>query len=141
MTMDRYPKVNVRVSNITLGNLTTSRHSSEDRATNAAIQHTIETKLNLSENKYASFLAPNNTSPYRIKSTLPDAATADKPQIIEADYAQYTDAPPPYTEKQYEGKSEDEQNVMRIKDYTKEISRLMGQQLVRGTKSGKEECK
>jgi hypothetical protein len=141
MTMNCYPKVNVQVFDTTLGKLTTLRNSSEDWATNAAIQHTIETKLKLSNNQYASFLAPNNTSPYRIKSTLPDAATADKSQTIEADYARYTDAPPPYTEKQYEGKSEDEQNVMRIKDYTKEISRLMGHQLVRGLKSGTTECK
>lgn len=140
MTTDRYPKVNVRESHITLGNLTTSRNDSEDWTTNATIQYTIETKLKISNNEHASFPA-NNTSPYRIKSTLPDAATANKPHIIEADYAQYTDAPPPYTEKQYEGKSEDEQNIMRINDYTKEISRLMGQQLVRGLKNGKVECK
>jgi hypothetical protein len=56
-------------------------------------------------------------------------------QRIDAEYARYTDAPPPFSEKQYEGKSPDEQSQMRVTDYAKEISRMMGRQLVRGLKS------
>jgi hypothetical protein len=44
------------------------------------------------------------------------------------------DAPPPYSEQQYEGKSEDEQSKMRMADYAKEIKRIMGRQLVQGLK-------
>jgi hypothetical protein len=56
---------------------------------------------------------------------------------IEAEYAQYTDAPPPFTEDQYEGKTEDEQSRMRRVDYAKELNRMMGRQLVKGLKSEK----
>ena len=59
-----------------------------------------------------------------------------KCEQLDAEYAQYTDAPPPYSEKQYAGKSEEQQNTMRMKDYTKEIKRQMGKQLVRDLKSG-----
>jgi hypothetical protein len=55
---------------------------------------------------------------------------------IEADFAQYTDAPPPYSSKQYEGKSEEQQHRMRVADYAKELNRQMGRQLVKGLKSG-----
>jgi hypothetical protein len=51
-------------------------------------------------------------------------------------YTQYTDAPPPYSEKQYEGKSEEQQTKMRMTDYAKELKRMMGKQLVRGLKDG-----
>ncbi|KAF1836965.1 hypothetical protein BDW02DRAFT_492524 [Decorospora gaudefroyi] len=61
-------------------------------------------------------------------------STSSSGERIEAEYARYTDAPPPYSEKQYEGKSENEQNHMRMTDYSKEIARMMGRQLVRGLK-------
>ncbi|KAG9192885.1 hypothetical protein G6011_11619 [Alternaria panax] len=77
---------------------------------------------------YHSFPSP---STHRSDS---DFSTYSSAQRIDAEYAQYTDAPPPYSEKQYEGKSADEQNNMRMKDYAKEISRMMGRQLVRGLK-------
>jgi hypothetical protein len=53
---------------------------------------------------------------------------------LAAHIAQYTDAPPPYSQKQYEGKSEEEASKMRMVDYAKEISRQMGRQLMRGVK-------
>jgi rubrerythrin len=56
-------------------------------------------------------------------------------QAIDSEYAQYTDAPPPFEEEQYEGKSEEEQTRMRMADYAKELNRMMGKQLVRGLKS------
>ncbi|KAF2828437.1 hypothetical protein CC86DRAFT_273672, partial [Ophiobolus disseminans] len=52
-----------------------------------------------------------------------------------AEYAHFTDAPPPFSEKQYEGKSEEQQTKMRRADYAKEINRMMGKQLVAGLKS------
>ncbi|KAH8732496.1 hypothetical protein GQ44DRAFT_641185 [Phaeosphaeriaceae sp. PMI808] len=55
---------------------------------------------------------------------------------IEAECAQYMDAPPPYSEKAYERKNEDEQTRMRMADYAKELKRMMGKQLVRGLKTG-----
>lgn len=65
-----------------------------------------------------------------------NAAQSGEKSGIDAEYAQYTDAPPPFSEKQYEGKSEEEQTQMRKDDYAKEIKRMMGKQLVRGLKGG-----
>lgn len=62
-----------------------------------------------------------------------------KVERLEAEYARYTDAPPPYSEKAYEGKSEAESTKMRMGDYAKELSRMMGRQLVRGLKGGEKE--
>lgn len=64
-----------------------------------------------------------------------------KVEQLEAEYARYTDAPPPYEEKAYEGKSEAERTRMRMGDYAKELSRMMGRQLVRGLKAGEKEKK
>jgi hypothetical protein len=141
MTMDRHPEINVREYKFARGNSTSSQDGSVHSITNAAIQHTIETKFNLPDNRYTSLRTPSNSSLHRINSAHFIASTADKTHTIEAEYAQYTDAPPPYTENQYKGKSENEQNAMRSKDYAKEISRMMGRQLVRGLKSGETELK
>ncbi|KAH7380158.1 hypothetical protein BKA66DRAFT_368563, partial [Pyrenochaeta sp. MPI-SDFR-AT-0127] len=64
-----------------------------------------------------------------------DTEKSTKPLPIEAELARYMDAPPPYSEKQYEGKSEEEQSNMRKRDYARELSRMMGRQLVRGLRS------
>lgn len=61
-----------------------------------------------------------------------DEQTAEK---LKADFARYTDAPPPYSEEQYEDKTEEQQLSMRTHDYAKELSRMMGRQLVRGLKT------
>jgi hypothetical protein len=42
------------------------------------------------------------------------------------------EAPPPYREEDFAGKSKDEVRQMRKRDYAVELSRLMGKQLVRG---------
>jgi hypothetical protein len=139
--MDRYPETSVREYESAREDSTSSQHGSVNSVTNAAIQHTIETKFNPPGDRHTSFPPPSNSSLHRINSTPSIASTADKTHTIEAEYAQYTDAPPPYTEKQYEGKSGNEQNTMRSKDYAKEISRMMGHQLVRGLKSGEMESK
>jgi hypothetical protein len=60
-----------------------------------------------------------------------DAATHQ----IDADYARYTHASPPFSEDQYDGKTEDEQTHMRRVDYAKELKRMMGRQLVKGLKT------
>jgi len=65
-----------------------------------------------------------------------DSAQSEASITLAAEYLHYTDAPPPYSEKQYEGKSEEQQNKMRMADYAKEINRQMGKQLVTGLKSG-----
>lgn len=61
-----------------------------------------------------------------------DEQTAKK---LKAEFARYTDAPPPFTEQQYEDKTEEQQLSMRTQDYAKELSRMMGRQLVRGLKT------
>lgn len=141
MTMDFHLEINVREYEFARERSTFSQDNSVDSVTNAVIQHTIENKSDLPDDRYTSLPTPSNSSLYRTNSTHSIASTADKTHTIEAEYAQYTDAPPPYTEKQYEGKSENEQNTMRLKDYAKEISRFMGHQLVRGLKSGETESK
>jgi hypothetical protein len=134
--MEHYSEISVREYEFARENSISSQHGSVHSVTNAAIQHTIETKLNLPDDRYTSFPPPSNSSLQRINSAHSITSTADKTHTIEAEYAQYTDAPPPYTENQYEDKSENEQNTMRSKDYAKEISWMMGRQLVRSLKSG-----
>jgi hypothetical protein len=134
--MDQFCATSVRGIESARQNSTSPRHGSVHSVTNAAIQHTIETKLNLLDDRCTLFQPPSDSSLYRIISAHSIASSADNTDIIEAEYAQYTDAPPPYTENQYEGKSENEQKSMRTKDYAKEISRMMGLQLVRSPKSG-----
>jgi hypothetical protein len=134
--MDQLPATSVRGYESARQNSTSSRHGSVHSVTNAAIQHTIETKLNLLDDRYTLFQPPPNSSLYRVISAHSIASSADNTLNIAAEYAQYTDAPPPYTEDQYKGKSENEQNTMRSKDYAKEISRMMGHQIIESLKSG-----
>jgi hypothetical protein len=134
--MDQLPATSVRAYESARQNSTSSRHGSVHSVTNAAIQHTIETKLNLLDDRYTLFQPPSNSSLYRVISAHSIASSANNTLNIAAEYAQYTDAPPPYTENQYEGKSENEQNTMRSKDYAKEISRMMGHQIIGSLKSG-----
>jgi hypothetical protein len=89
--------------------------------------------------KYESFPPPAMTSGQdklsRNDSGLSSSSTGTaKSQHIDEEYAQYTHAPPPFAESQYEGKSEEQQNKMRAADYAKELNRMMGRQLVRGLK-------
>jgi hypothetical protein len=54
------------------------------------------------------------------------------PEQLKAKFARYIDAPPPYSDEQYEDKTEEQQVNMKAHDYAKELSRIMGQQFIRG---------
>ena len=114
--MDHYPEVNV-----------SQRECASRTESNASSIHKIQhydTKNMHSPPQYIPDAAPRDRN---------DSVASDK---LVAEYAQYTDAPPPYSEQQYKGKSEEQQNKMRMADYAKEIKRMMGKQLVRGLKTG-----
>lgn len=84
------------------------------------------------DSRYTTFSLPTNLSE-RTDSSISDRSyNGSNP--IDIKYAQYTEAPVMYTEEQYEGKTEEEQSHMRMTDYAKEISRMMGHQIVRGLK-------
>ena len=107
------------------------------------MQHSLDHKTqngHLAAPQYTSFPSPDHASEQQRPRNDSIVSTSNedeaKVQHIEAEYARYTDAPPPYSEKQYEGKDEDEQTKMRMADYAKELKRMMGRQLVRGLKTG-----
>jgi hypothetical protein len=138
--MDNYPEVSVNERE-TPSSRISSRHDSASSVAKAAAAHqrpsAIDTQDNTTARKssYHSFPSPStHSSDHTAHRSDSNSTTSSSVQRIEAEYSQYTDAPPPYSEKQYEGKSADEQNHMRMKDYAKEISRMMGRQLVRGLK-------
>lgn len=141
--MDHYPEVSVNERETPTSRIS-SRHdsaSSVAKAAAAAPQSSSNPNIQTKESaaprtsSYHSFPSPSthssDLSAYRSNSS---SSTNSNSQRIEAEYARYTDAPPPYSEKQYEGKTDDEQTSMRMTDYAKELSRMMGRQLVRGLK-------
>ncbi|KAI4959126.1 hypothetical protein J4E86_002847 [Alternaria arbusti] len=140
--MDHYPEVSVNERE-TPSSMLSSRHDSASSIAKAAAagqrpSGTSTTDDSAARNSsYTSFPSPSthshssNHSAHRSDSS---SSSNSNLQRIEAEYARYTDAPPPYSEKAYEGKSDDERNSMRMTDYAKEISRMMGRQLVRGLK-------
>lgn len=140
--MDHYPEFNVEERECA------SRRTSNGSSINkASMQHSLDNKTqagHLAPPQYTSFPPPDNASEQEQREqrerndSLDSASNEDeaKSQHIEAEYSRYTDAPPPYSEKQYEGKSEEQQTKMRMADYAKEIKRMMGRQLVRGLKTG-----
>jgi hypothetical protein len=136
--MDHYPEVSVNERECR-DSVASSRHDSASSVAKAAAQQNVskQNQQHTTErsSSYHSFPSPSthssDHSAHRSDST---ASADDSVQRLEAEYARYTDAPPPYSEKEYENKSEDEQTHMRMTDYAKEISRMMGRQLVRGLK-------
>lgn len=121
--MDHYPEVNVAERECA------SRHASNSpQASNCEVCK--------GPSPYDGQHAPPlyNEALNRNNSDRSDGSTAEN--NLAAEYTRYTDAPPPYSEKQYEGKSEEQQSKMRMADYAKEIKRVMGMQLVRGLKNG-----
>jgi hypothetical protein len=136
--MDHYPEVNVSERQCS---------SRQDSNTSSATkpQQALDNKTHdghLAASQYTSFPPPKtntttdqkldrNDSGHSVSVSNDDDA---KLHDLEADCNQYMDAPPPYSEQQYEGKSLDEQSRMRMADYAKEIKRLMGRQLVQGLK-------
>jgi hypothetical protein len=138
--MDHYPQVNVEERECA-----SRRDSNASSINKTSMQHSLNHKTHESHlvpPQYTSFPSPDNHDGDEQHRDRNDSfhSTADedeaKSQHIEAEYARYTDAPPPYSEKQYEGKSEEQQVQMRMADYAKEIKRMMGKQLVRGLKTG-----
>lgn len=133
--MDNYPEVNVAERECQ--DWTSSRHDSASSIKKAAtITQSPGTTQDSSSTttNYTSFPSPSSQPILRTASTRSSASSEDKAHRIDAEYARYTDAPPPYSETQYQGKSEQEQSAMRLQDYAKELSRIMGRQIVRGMK-------
>ncbi|KAI4626265.1 uncharacterized protein J4E87_004766 [Alternaria ethzedia] len=141
--MDHYPEVSVNERE-TPSSMLSSRHDSASSIAKAAAAGQRPSGASTTDDSaarnssYTSFPSPsthshssNHSSTHRSDSS---SSSNSNLQRIEAEYARYTDAPPPYSEKAYEGKSDDERNNMRMTDYAKEISRMMGRQLVRGLK-------
>jgi hypothetical protein len=128
--MDHYPEVSVNERECR-GSMPSSRHDSGNSVAKAVQQkQQHETERSSS---YQSFPSPSVHSTHRSDSDS-NHSNNESAQRIEAEYARYTDAPPPYSQKEYEGKDEEEQTHMRMTDYAKEISRMMGRQLVTGLK-------
>ncbi|KAL6711205.1 hypothetical protein ACN47E_005736 [Coniothyrium glycines] len=132
--MDHYPQVKVNERECPREDWASSRHDSASSVNKGVVvtTHTAETPA---ASHYTSFPSPSAHSARRTDSSNSSGSPHAKSRTIEALYARYTDAPPPYSEKQYEGKSNDEQTTMRMTDYAKELSRIMGKQLVKGLKT------
>lgn len=147
--MDHYPEVNVEVqeqpssasrhdsaSSITKAadfhsppSLVPSRQPSHNMATTATSNESTKEQQKTASNPPTS----DATDPQERKDSIhTDEQTAQK---LKAEFARYTDAPPPFSEEQYENKTEEQQLSMRAHDYAKELSRMMGRQLVRGLKT------
>ncbi|KAH7088219.1 hypothetical protein FB567DRAFT_333562 [Paraphoma chrysanthemicola] len=140
--MDHYPEVNVserqcssrqdsNASSVTKAQQTLSNKTQNGQL--AAPQFTSFPPPETSTNATADQRLDRNDSGHSVSVSSEDGA---KLHDLEAECNQYMDAPPPYSEKQYEGKTEDEQSKMRMSDYAKEIKRMMGRQLVSGLNRG-----
>jgi hypothetical protein len=133
LTMDSYPQFDVSERECS------SRRDSNSSSITKAMR-TLDTKTtqngHLAPPQYTSFPSPSAAAEQERLRNDSVHSTSNTETKIAAEYAQYTDAPPPYSSKQYEGKSEEQQHKMRIADYAKELKRQMGRQLVKGLKSG-----
>lgn len=159
--MDHYPEVNVEVQEHPSS---ASRHDSASSVTKAADFHSPPSLVPSRQPSHnmSSTTAPSNTSTQQHTSSDPATSDATEQQFeqqeqedrkdsihtdeqtaqkLKAELARYTDAPPPYSEEQYAHKTEEQQLSMRTHDYAKELSRMMGRQLVRGLKTDDEEDK
>lgn len=135
--MDHYPEVNISERECA------SRRSSSSSNTRSLQQTSTSKDDNLAPPHYISFPSPSHVADQeRLRTDSVHSVSSDsKARPLEAELARYTDAPPPYSKKQYEGKSEDEKSRMRMVDYAREVSRMMGRQLAKGLKGEKEEKK
>jgi hypothetical protein len=120
-TMDQYPELSVD-----------ERHDSAAFIAKAAAQQSAIKPQTTAERMLSYESRSSDISVHRSDSNF---SIGESDQRIDAEYARYTDAPPPFMEKEYEGKDEEEQTHMRMTDYAKEISRMMGRQLVTGLKT------
>lgn len=136
-TMDHYPEVTI-----------SERECASRQPSNASSLSKTQLAQNTRDGQlappvYTSFPPPGNTSEQeqqeqrlRTDSVHSNSSISATKSKVEADLKQYTNAPPPYSAKQYEGKSEEVQNKMRMADYAKELKRMMGRQLAKGIKNG-----
>ncbi|EUC49275.1 hypothetical protein COCMIDRAFT_84952 [Bipolaris oryzae ATCC 44560] len=143
--MDHYPTVSVNERE-TPSSRISSRHDSVSSvgktSTRSKRSSTMQTTSSAERQSYSyhSFPSPSTHSPVSNSSRSSSSTSSHSNfQRIEEEYARYTNAPPPYSEKQYEGKTDEEKTSMRMKDYTKELSRIMTRQLVRGLKISERE--
>lgn len=143
--MDHYPEVNVeereypssasRHDSATLVTKGSDFHSPPSLVPSRQPSHTMPSTAAPSDTPAQQQITLNSSTSAaaeqqeRKDSTCVDGQTAEK---IKAEFARYTDAPPPFTEQQYENKTEEQALSMRTQDYAKELSRMMGRQLVRG---------
>lgn len=157
--MDHYPEVNVEVQEHPSS---ASRHDSASSVAKAADFHSPPSLVPSRQPSHnmSSTTAPSNTSTQQRTSSDPPTSDATEQQVeqqeqqdrkdsihtdeqtaqkLKAEFARYTEAPPPYSEEQYADKTEEQQLSMRTHDYAKELSRMMGRQLVRGLRTDEEE--
>jgi hypothetical protein len=118
--MDSYPQFDVSERECS-----SRRDSNSSSITKAS--HTLDTKSTQKGHfvppQYTSFPPPSVAAEQERLRNDSVHSVLDTETKIAAKYAQYTDAPPPYSSKQYEGKSEEQQHKMRIADYAKELKR------------------
>lgn len=141
--MDQYPKVNVEVQehpstpsrhdSASSINKKSNFHSPPSLVTSRQPSQTMSSTTNNSNTSAQQTATPptlNDTAPQERKDSLnADGRAAEE---LKAKFSRYIDAPPPYSDEQYEDKTEEQQFNMKTHDYAKELSRIMGQQFIRG---------
>ncbi|KAJ8117237.1 hypothetical protein OPT61_g1521 [Boeremia exigua] len=146
--MDHYPEVNVEVQEQPSS---ASRHDSASSVTKAADFHSPPSLVPSRQSSHimASTATASNASTEHQTASTPSTSNATESQErkdsvhtdeqtvekLKTEFARYTDAPPPFSEQEYENKSEEQQLSMRAHDYAKELSRMMGRQLVGGLRT------
>ena len=143
--MDQYPEVNIEVQEQPI---TPARHDSASSINKISEFHsppslvtsrqpsqtmsstTSNSNISAQQQTTANPASSDDTSPEERKKSLhTDGRT---PEQLKAKFSRYIDAPPPYSDEQYEDKTEEQQVNMKAHDYAKELSRIMGQQFIRG---------
>ncbi|KAJ4365979.1 hypothetical protein N0V95_000356 [Ascochyta clinopodiicola] len=143
--MDHYPEINVEEREYPSS---TSRHDSGSSVIKAPDFHSppsLVPSRQPSHTMSSAGASSSTLSQQQTTSAPPSPDVTDQPERkdsihtdeqtaerLKAEFTRYTDAPPPYSEEQYENKTEEQQLSMRTQDYAKEISRMMGRQLVKG---------
>lgn len=146
--MDHYPEVNVEVQEQPTS---ASRHDSGSSITKAAEFHSPPSVIPSRQTSHtmASATAPSDPSTQQQQASNPPTTNATESQErkdsvhtdeqtaakLKAEFAHFVDAPPPFTEAQYANKTEEQQLNMRAHDYSKELTRMMGLQFLRGLKT------
>jgi hypothetical protein len=144
--MDHYPEVNVSERECPREDWSSSRHDSASSINKAIIQTSPETKSDKSDSPphYESFPPLSEQEKKQPEAThheVEDEDDSDQDPIVSEmqkkayalmeEYAQYLDASPPYPKLQLEGKTEEEKMILRMQNYSRGMSQIMGRQLVR----------